>query len=163
MEKYVEKWKNGNQLVVRSPQGKVIARKKYNPTTYKKDLSTFKQNHSFLENKKVNTLVKMRENSYTIKETKGNKQISKYNVRVRGTYQYQITAILKNGEIVNARSEQHEASYSKQDARDEAYNNLQYLIAEKISSVYDDNEGARLIENGIIVATTERIITYTVI
>ena len=150
---FIENRRNVQYIVAKDQRGRILSQKKYNQKTEAQDIRLFLSNRTFNADERRTRLVKKEERIFNAESRAGIRTAK------RNPFQYQVTAHGKDGSVIVARSKIKDAGDSIDDARDEAYINVYYLIAQKYREVYDADLGAS-IENDLIDRYEEDIVYY---
>lgn len=158
----IEKRNNVSYLIARKPNGKIISYKKYNKKEYENDILYFKQERTFKRRTaetsygkkytfKSGKTLRYRKYDVNTEKGKGVKTESRYEsyiIYIEGYYKDK-TGIHK----ITRSSDEHNITYPKSRAYDEANSRFLADIAYILTANYDENEGQRLMENDRIVIT----------
>ena len=111
----------------------------------KKAVSLYKQNNTFNPKVRKERLTGSRtakQRGYYINEVVDERKIRRSNIPTKiSRIQFSIKALLKNGDIVTARSMQRDRDYPIDKLRDEAYQNFYMRVASALGLAYDEDVG----------------------
>ncbi|HJZ23917.1 MAG TPA: hypothetical protein VJ201_05655 [Candidatus Babeliales bacterium] len=145
MEKFfVEKRRNVQYLVAKDKRGRILSQKKYNEKTEAQDIKLFLSNRTFNPNERRTRLVKKEERVINAQSPFSGRATK------RNSFQYAVTAHTTDGDQITARSLTRDAGDSIDDARNEAYENVFYLIADKYKNTYDADLGQEIAEKKVV-------------